>query len=281
VTFEESNDARGRNRLTLVYTIALPAPLAEPDLPGAEQWIPLLNGCRTQTEARERGRHLLKATGPAKSAVEYWREELEEETRLFEFLPRYFTARQARDVYSAFWGYEQDPDGFATWAGIGPNKEGVLSEYIEEVPLDDGALLPELVKAVREADPSSTMTELEAVLLCQKASTRAVGLWPRTDIDAEAPQALPSLAVAASLVAYQRPARGPKPAWYMRKRDGFDAERLERLYAPRAVWVFEPLQNSRSVDPDPTSTPPRGRRRTPVTPAGRRTTSTISDAPVR
>lgn len=42
--------------------------------------------------------------------LEYWAERLEEQSALISFLPQYFTARQARDLYNAFWGYEQDDD---------------------------------------------------------------------------------------------------------------------------------------------------------------------------
>jgi ADP-ribose pyrophosphatase YjhB (NUDIX family) len=238
VTFEEPQEDGGR--ITLVYTIALPAPLADPDLPGGERWITLLKSGGSQARAREQGSDLRQATGPGKDALEYWREELEEESHLFAFLPRYFTARQARDVYTAFWGYDQDPDGFASWAGIGPNKAGgVLSAHIKEHTLSDGALLKDMVQAVRKAD--TTIKEFDAVLLCQRASERAVGLWPRSEvIDPARPEALEPLVVAASLVAYQQPSRGPKPTWYARKDQKHVPKRLHTLYAPRAVWVFPP-----------------------------------------
>lgn len=246
VTFDE-REAIGGSQLTLIYSIALPAPLADPDVPGADRWIPLLESGGSQAQAKERGWGLLrKGDTYGKTAVEYWREELEEETRLFVFLPRYFTARQARDVYSAFWGYEQDPDGFATWSGIGPKKEGgVYSDYIEDGKLlRDGELLPAHVEAALEADSTGTLGgEFGATLLCERASDRAVGLWPRSEAVGSAPQeALSPLLAAASLVAYQRPRPGPKPSWYKRKADKPCEKRLTSLYMPRAVWMFPPQE---------------------------------------
>ena len=46
--------------------------------------------------------------------------------------------------------------------------------------------------------------------------------------------------MAACLVAYQRKSRGPKCTWYQRKAEKPVEQRLERLYSPRAVWVFPP-----------------------------------------
>jgi hypothetical protein len=244
VTFFD-RDASGTSRVTLIYSIALPAPLALPDLPGADRWIPLLESGGSQSQALERGSDLLrKDDAYAKRAVEYWREELEEETRLFAFLPRYFTARQARDVYSAFWGYQQDPDGFATWSGIGVKKEGgVYSDHIEEVgDLDNGALLEAQVDAVLEADSTKALGgRFGATLLCERASQGAVGLWPSTSAVGSAPQeALLPLLAGASLIAYQRTSRGPRPKWYKRKADKPSEQPLKELYSPRAVWVFAP-----------------------------------------
>jgi hypothetical protein len=248
VTFKE-DEVDGSTRLTLIYSIALPAPLADPDLPGADRWIRLLESGGSQTQARLRGSDLLHADVEyAGNLVEYWREELEEETRLFAFLPRYFTARQARDVYSAFWGYKQDADGFATWSGIGQNKEGVYSDHIADRPdLSDGALQSELEAALSKADSTvngsgrgGMLGTVGAALLSKSASDGAVGLSPGSAVGSAPDEALLPLTVAASLVAYQRKRRGPKPSWYERKRAKPFVTRLERLYAPRAVWVFPP-----------------------------------------
>jgi hypothetical protein len=241
IAFKEEADGV----LTLIYSIPLPTPLAEPDLPGAERWITLVEGGGSQAKASLRGSDLLHDQEPyAERVVEYWREELEEETRLFAFLPRYFTARQARDVYSAFWGYDQDPDGFATWSGIGQNKKnGVYSEHIESCgDLQNGALLSAHVEAVLAADSAQVLGgRVGATLLSESASDRAVGLWPRPGaVGSASHQALPPLVAAASLVAYQRTSRGPKPSWYKRKPEAPIEERLKNLYAPRAVWVFPP-----------------------------------------
>ncbi len=232
--------------LMLIYSIALPVPLADPDVPGAERWIPLLEAGGSQAQARRRGSDLLRKHEPyAERLVDYWREELEEETRLFAFLPRYFTARQARDIYTAFWGYDQDPDGFATWSGIGQNKKGVYSEHIASCDLEAGDLLSPQVDAVLEADSTNVLGgRFGATLLCESASDAAVGLWPRPSAVGSAPiEALAPLQAAASLVAYQRTSRGPKPSWYMREAETPTEDRLEQLYAPRAVWVFPPRES--------------------------------------
>jgi hypothetical protein len=232
--------------LTLIYSIALPTPLADPDVPGAERWITLLEAGGSQAQASRRGSDLLRDEEPyANDLVEYWREELEEETRLFAFLPRYFTARQAREVYTAFWGYEQDPDGFATWSGIGKKKQGgVYSEYIALRGRKEENLLSAHVEAVLEADSTNVLGgSVGATLLCESASDGAVGLWPGASAVTSLPKEaqLPVLA-AAALVAYQRPSRGPKPSWYKRRADTPIEQRLKELYTPRAVWVFPPRE---------------------------------------
>lgn len=245
----DSQPASSGSQLTLIYSIVLPVALADPDAPGAEGWIPLVESGGSQTQARRRGSDLLRNEPYGKRLAEYWREELEEETRLFAFLPRYFTGRQARDVYSAFWGYEQDPDGFATWSGIGQNKEGVYSDHIEDQDLGEGDLLPAQVHAVLKADSANTLggSDAAATLLCESASNGAVGLWPRSRAVGSATEtALMPLLAAASLVAYQRTSRGPKPNWYKRKAAKPCVERLERLYAPRAVWVFPPHDSKKT-----------------------------------
>ncbi len=243
--FDGAGDGDGL--VTLIYSIALPAPLADPDAPDAGLWIPLLEFGGSQAEGSKLGSQLLRQDDPfAKIAVEYWREELEEETQLFAFLPRYFTARQARDVYSAFWGYQQDPNRFSTWSGIGVNKKnGSYSDYIEEAgDLNRSDLLDAQVDAVMAADATQALgNRFAASLLCDKfrASDRAVGLWPSSSAAASTPvEALPAIQVAASLVAYERPSRGPKPTWYKRTAERPTDRRLTEIYAPRAVWMFDP-----------------------------------------
>lgn len=244
VRFQEE-ERNGSTVLTLLHSIALPTPLADPEHSWADRWVQLLECGGPLGQARRMGSNLLTDDQNGQAAVEYWREELEEEASLLAFLPRYFTARQARDVYSAFWGYEQDPDNFANWSGIGAaRRNGVFGDWITEHPnLGDGALLPDLVQVVsKSAAGNGQQRDADlAIGWVGKASAKAVGLSP------EAIQSAPKdvygpLVVASALVASQRLGRGPKPRWYERKVDADPGRRLKDLYSPRAVWVFAPLR---------------------------------------
>ena len=129
VAFKESRD--GSQLTTLIYSIPVPMPFADPDLKD-ERWIDLLEPSTRYAEARQRGSDAVADVPRAETILEWWAERLEEQSALIAFLPRYFTARQARDVYSAFWGYDQDADRFAAWSGIGANKpDAALSRYVE------------------------------------------------------------------------------------------------------------------------------------------------------
>jgi len=138
--FKESKDG---SNVTLIYSVPVPMPFADLDLKD-ERWIDLLEPSTGYADALQRGSDAVADVHRAGTILEWWAERLEEQSALIAFLPRYFTARQARDVYSAFWGYEQDADRFAAWSGIGANKpDGALSKYVSATSVNDDDLLDE------------------------------------------------------------------------------------------------------------------------------------------
>jgi len=241
VAFKE--DRKNPADVTLVYSIPIPMPLAE----GAG-WVALLDPATKHKEAKRRGdaavhRHVFRAG----TLLEYWAERLEEQSALIAFLPRYFTARQARDVYNAFWGYEQDADRFASWSGIGLGKnDGALSPYAEQQELENDDLVETIAETLQRAHTAIHGTDLaasRAFTLALRSSDGMVGIDP--DFDAGDTSLGPVLAAAAALVAYQQLLRGPKPTWF-RRIDGpiEHHDKLTKLWATRPTWIYPGQDNT-------------------------------------
>ena len=230
--------------LTLIYSVALPIPLGDIEMDGAE-WVSLLEPASKHADARLLGSKAVADIKGAESQLEWWKEFLEEKAGVLAFLPEYFTARLARDVYSAIWGYWQDADSFAKWSGIGAGQDGQLSQWVENLgPLAKGSLADRLAEALIAAggDDSEVARGLAAEA-AEKASRDAIGLDPNVAV-AGVPRHV--LSTAASIVAFQRQGvRGPKPAWFRQLR-GVEAagSKLRELYTPRPTWAYPAVDGS-------------------------------------
>lgn len=252
VTFLEETVA-GRARLTLLYTFALPMALADPGLPKHDRWITLVKPEPKATEARQVGARMIGDAPNAFEVVDYWRRVLEATAGGLRFLARYWAMPQLRDVYSAVWGYEQDPAAFSKWA-VG--RRGALTEAAD--PVENTDLSDELAEALAKA-PASLGEDGDE----QRTTSQGSGAEPRTPASMLAWEALvntlrspkgvglrlsndvvrrPALSVAvvagvAALVAYQASTRGPTPTWYKTKVDQPQDHKLERPYTPRPAWL--------------------------------------------
>jgi len=229
---------------TLVFSVACPIPLA--DRGGPPDWIPLLAPPTKYSEARKRGSSAVTDLPLVETVLEWWAEQLEEKSAVLAFLPRHFTARQVRDVYNAFWGYEQDTDRFAEWSGVGPSKAtGSLTTFVERTSLEDDDLVAEIAAALQRAHAAITGRPLEltaAVTLGLRASDSQVGINPIYDSGGHE-VGLDVLDAAAAMVASQRRARGKRPTWFRRTADEIhDREKLERLWATRPAWMYPATQ---------------------------------------
>jgi hypothetical protein len=258
VTFRDET-ARDRG-VSLVYTLALPSALTEDGLLAAAAWRPLLRPRASALDAQHVGRDMLTDLEYCHDVVDYWRQQLEERNCALGFLPRYFTVRQLRDVYSAVWGYEQDPDGFSKWAlGLRddkqPLKRGALAGFIEELDLRPGDLDDDIARLMEEdslglvarqaAADAPDGAVLGKLLAKLGKPTTAVGVGAAStavlSIGAVVapPVALAAAIAAGSLVAFQASTRGPRRTWYRRNVDGNDLDQpLERLYQPRPAWLY-------------------------------------------
>lgn len=231
VTFFEAD-----GELTLVYSTALPMPMGDVELADGA-WVDLLRPAARHVDARKLGDKAVSSLKGAKSHLEWWKEFLEEKAGVLAFLPEFFTARQARDVYGAVWGYHQDADSFAKWSGIGTGVKGQLTPWVEKVStIQPGSLSDRFIEVAHDAqgDESDVARSLAAEAVA-KASRAAVGLDPSVTTAGLAPHVL---FTAASLVAFQRQGvRGPKPAWF-RQRDADLTAKLPELYTPRPTWAY-------------------------------------------
>jgi len=243
VTFRDEDGGA----LNLIYTLALPIPLGNLEVDGAE-WVPLLAAATKHADARKIG---FEARGDAENSgtmLEWWKELLEEDAGVFALLPQHFTARQARDVYSAIWGYEQDADSFGSWSGIGRNRsQGVLSRWIEPEPLTEGDLLEQFVDVIcksRGREDESDHARALATVVARDASEKMVGLDPSSPIESAGVVTRSALFSAAALIAYQVRARGPKPAWFRQPKPGDTDGKLQDLYTPRPTWVYPPATST-------------------------------------
>lgn len=247
VTFLEETVA-GRARLTLLYTFALPMALADPEAPQRDRWIPLVKPEPKATEAREVGARMIGEAPHAFEIVDYWRRVLEATAGGLRFLSHYWAMPQLRDVYSAVWGYEQDPAAFSKWA-VG--RRGALSEAIKAIK--DADLTEELARALEGASTASSPDEdrQEATHDLRQAATRTATMaaWEALTRTLRSPRGvglklgkgspLPPTVIAgvAALVAYQASTRGPAPTWYETKVSEPQEHKLERPYTPRPAWL--------------------------------------------
>lgn len=247
VTFLEETVA-GRVRLTLLYTFAFPMALADPGLPEHDRWIPLVKPEPKATEARQVGARMVGEAPNAFEIADYWRRVLEATAGGLRFLAHYWAMPQLRDVYSAVWGYEQDPAAFSKWA-VG--RRGALTRAAE--PIEDADLTQELAKALEDASTSTSPDDdrKEAVHDLRQAATRTATMaaWEALTRTLRSPQGVglrlgkgsplhPAvIAGVAALVAYQASTRGPAPTWYETKVSEPQEHKLERPYTPRPAWL--------------------------------------------
>ena len=166
-------------------------------------------------------------------------------------------------MYSAVWGYEQDPDGFSKWA-LGPrddggqgqrSKGGALAAFVvEEVDLRPGDLDDDIAQLVEDSmvlvaghakgdAPDGAVLGRLLAKLGKPATAVGVGAASTAVLSIGAvvapPMAVAAAIVAGSLVAYQASTRGPRRTWYRRNVDGADLDQaLERLYQPRPAWLY-------------------------------------------
>ncbi|MCK5929049.1 MAG: hypothetical protein KAG80_12715 [Nocardioides sp.] len=154
--------------LTLLYTVAVPSPLVDASLVGdvttdaplpegedasgtgagvweGMQWRRLVRPHAYRKEAMALGTRGLATLPHGEIVVDFWRQRLEERAAFVEFLPRYVTNPQVRDLYSAVWGYEQDPPAFSRWSGLGDiagpkgrkgDGSSALAPFVTQVPDD-------------------------------------------------------------------------------------------------------------------------------------------------
>lgn len=158
----------------------------------------------------------------------HWRQMLEETTAAFELLPKYFTTPQARALYEAVWGEQQDAGNFHKWLHgqdppvCKPASVSSIGREIEAVGHEKWGSTPALAGVSLRAAAPNLVGISPAVLLGgalgSVVGANAVG------------------AVAGGLVAYQAARRpGKQPEWYTRASDR--RENLSDLYAPRPTWT--------------------------------------------
>lgn len=232
------------DRLVLIYTLALPSGWTEvPSL--RDRWIPL---CKTQPSRRAGellGRRQLaseRAAPYGSLILDHWRQLLEETPAVLSFLAPFFTLAQARDVYSAVWGYTQDANHWREWAEA--NLAGRAYESAERKDVSKG--FSELL-----ANPAwpeiSGMNSVTSAQLVQGPQTKN---WTGTSgaaLGEFAASLVPGAALGAltSAVAHQvvKP-RGKASPWKraLLTRDelydewGLPREQLKNVYSPRPTW---------------------------------------------
>lgn len=244
---------RGGVRLTLLYTVPLPMALCDPEAPLSERWIPLLRPEARASEAREVGSAMVAEEPFAWNVIDYWRQQLEGTGAGLQFLARYWTMPQLRDVYSAVWGYEQDTASFSKWALKKPGALAGLIEGLDEPDLTD-ELADALATASQLADgetPSSKSHGISeggvSVSLAGAAAWQALAntIRPAKAVGLSMKSrpliagALPAAALAgvAAVVAYQASTRGPTATWYTTTVDHPEKRKLKHVYAPRPAWL--------------------------------------------
>lgn len=245
MTFVEER-SRGRARLVLLYTVALPMALCDPQAPDSGRWVPLLRPEAKASEARHVGDAMLAHVPFAIDIVDHWRQALEETGAGLRFLARHWTMPQLRDVYSAVWGYEQDTASFSKWALKRP---GALTSLVEELQNRD--LTDELAETLAGASELADQAQGSGGRRAQRAAGRSAtnmaawtavsrSLRPSTAVGFSVggvilPAAV--LAATAGLVAYQASTRGPPATWYTTLTSQPEQHKLEHIYLPRPAWL--------------------------------------------
>jgi hypothetical protein len=249
VTFLEQEDGES-TRLVLLYTVALPMALCDPQAPDSSRWVPLVHPRAKASEAREAGSTMLAKVPYVVDVVDHWRQALEETGAGLCFLARHWTAPQLRDAYSAVWGYEQDTASFSRWALKRP---GALMPLVEE--LQDRDITEELAETLADASELSEQPDEGGLQRVRRAAERSAtnmtawtalsrSLRPSTAVGlgVVAGAALPAAALvgAAALVAYQASTKGPPATWYTTVAPEPQNQKLEHLYMPRPAWLGAP-----------------------------------------
>lgn len=232
-------------KLVLIYTLALPTGWTELAAL-SDRWVRLCETKRTREAALQLGRMQIadEASAPyAEHILDHWRQLLEETPAVLSFLAPYFTLPQARDVYSAVWGYEQDATHWGAWA----NKSGNLADVYEPI---DTAEVSEgfrgLLDEPQWQELSGMTAATSAPLIEGPLENRWTGI-SRVALGTVAASLIPGAALGAltSGVAHQvvKP-RGKPPQWHkalLTRADLYDPsgmprQRLESVYSPRPTW---------------------------------------------
>jgi hypothetical protein len=205
---------------TLIYTAALPLPLAEPGLDisvdSPFEW-------RTISESRRRNdtRTTQVRSGPDAIVLDYWRQAFEETDTALDFLPRHLSMLQLRGLYDAIWGYDQDPSGFKRWA---IDRKGAFRDLLQRA--NDHDIEADFYKVLADQVPGETaaLAGATAAEFNGEPLDREIGL---------------AIGLAAAMTAnrlYSR--RGPEPAWF-RKTDRWrhGPTWIENVYPPRPAWT--------------------------------------------
>ncbi len=241
VAFAEGS--RDNRRVTLIYTVALPMAVAE-SAPRDGAWLTLTKSFTTEAEARSQGSSAIARDPVAEPILDYWRQALESRAGVLSFLAPYFTLAQVRDVYSAVWGYRQDTATVAKWV----NEElADGSRSLREVGRD-----PELQAAVAQELARHTGNEAELAIGDALKGRHPRSNWTGTSLAAihslgpMAAAVIPvsAVALAGSVVAFQRTTRGKPPAWYQRMTDQPYKVQTQRIYGPRPAWEHAPSRPS-------------------------------------
>jgi hypothetical protein len=206
----------------LVYTAAIPTPLAEEELDitrGSTYTWREINSSRGTRKPDGVPRH---RSGTEALVLDYWRQAFEETDMGLDFLPQHLSLLQLRSLYDALWGYDQDPSGFKRWA---LDRKGAFHDLLTEVadPHDLDALFYESLG--RRLPPE----------LAAQAGAITAGALPR---DLHPALGLPVAIAAAVTVNKLYKRRGPEPTWLEKSGDWRRGPtRLENLYPPRPAWT--------------------------------------------
>lgn len=263
--FEGSPSLGADPSLTLVYSVAVPMAMAAELAPGSDRWVPLLEPEDTADRARNKGSVMIKRAPDAPQLVEailgFWRQQLEETACALAFLAEYWTMSQLRDVYSAVWGYQQDPAGFGRWAD--PEAKGSafsgLARKCEEADfLDLGTKMTGLLGVAsialgaQQGSAKPEVSDLRKFIgdaVVRPGGSTAVGV----SLSGASARFIPfaksiaagSLAVVAARIAYQPERRGPEPKWYTNTAQDAPDRPLSngKVYTSRPAWIHEPRKN--------------------------------------
>jgi len=232
-------------KLVLIYTLALPTGWTELAAL-SDRWVRLCETKRTRDAALQLGRMQIadEASAPyAEHILDHWRQLLEETPAVLSFLAPYFTLPQARDVYSAVWGYEQDATHWGTWANKGGNLADVY-EAINTAEVSEG--FRGLLEEPQWQELSGMTAATSAPLIEGPQENRWTGI-SRVALGTVAASLIPGAALGAltSGVAHQvvKP-RGKPPQWHKARLtradlydlSGMPRQRLESVYSPRPTW---------------------------------------------